>query len=120
VQHDGSRDHLDTVVCWPSSVPARGADPAEMTRSPCCLILNQCWVCCHGVVGMTGCGSGGWGVCGGWVVWAVFRLVWKAIVSSPSRCSVPMLVYRAPCWAHCSVSVIAWVSSGCALISMNV
>jgi len=33
---------------------------------------------------------------------------------------VPMLVYLVPCWALCSVSVMAWVSSGWALISMKV
>ncbi|CAM3117189.1 hypothetical protein MYIN104542_18775 [Mycobacterium intermedium] len=42
------------------------------------------------------------------------------MVSSVSRCSVPMLVYLVPCWAVCSVSMMAWVSSGWALISMKV
>ena len=42
------------------------------------------------------------------------------MVSSVSRCKVPILVYLLPCWALCRVSVMAWVSSGWALISMKV
>ncbi|ORB00970.1 hypothetical protein BST27_17780, partial [Mycobacterium intermedium] len=73
--------------------------------------------------------TGGLGALGvlmaGWLVdrgarRLVLRLVWKVMVSSVSRCSVPMLVYLVPCWAVCSVSMMAWVSSGWALISMKV
>ena len=94
-------------------MPSSGCVPAGAIAS---LVVIQWWVWCQGVVGRWGWGSGGCSVAGGWVVWVVLRLVWKVRVSGVSRVSVP----RAWWWASPRVSVIAWVSSGCGLISTNV
>ena len=71
---------------YPGAVGGVGDTDAKQRVGVCRVVRGgvgviQWWVCCQGVVGSTGCGSGGWGVWGGWVVWAVLRLVWKVRVS---------------------------------------
>ena len=102
-----------TAMCSPSRVPGLGADPATFTASS---VAIQCRVWCQGVLGRTGCGSGGCGVCGGAATRALLAAVWKLTVSSRSRHSVPMLWW----WVDSRVSVMAWVSVGWGLISMKV
>ena len=80
----------------PPGSPRRSAQPDDrcaqrVGSEPERLMSIQWRVWCHGVVGSTGCGSGGCGVCGGWLVWMALRLVWKLTASSPSRHSVPTL-----------------------------